>query len=135
MIGVDSGQAGFFCDSIYPQGKTGEYSDKKSFYGQCCEATNPDDEFFMVKRMISHYKEVLRIAIKDNAPNIESLKEKISDYKKELEREKTNNKPIDYNSVMGAGVVSSSGFGDGCYSLYEKKNAEGEVVALKIKYI
>ena len=38
-IGVDSGQAGFFCESIYPEGETGEYDDKKSFYGRCCEAT------------------------------------------------------------------------------------------------
>jgi len=38
-IGVDSGQAGFFCESVYPEGETGEYDDKKSFYGKCCEAT------------------------------------------------------------------------------------------------
>jgi hypothetical protein len=38
-VGVDSGQAGIFCDSIYPNGETGDYGDLQSFYGKCCEAT------------------------------------------------------------------------------------------------
>jgi hypothetical protein len=38
-VGVDSGQAGIFCDSVYPQSKCGEYGDDSSFYGQCCNAT------------------------------------------------------------------------------------------------
>lgn len=32
-VGVDSGQAGIFCDSVYPHGDTGDYSDLDSFYG------------------------------------------------------------------------------------------------------
>jgi hypothetical protein len=36
-IGVDSGQAGFF-DSTCPLGE-GEYGDKNSFYGKCCDLT------------------------------------------------------------------------------------------------
>lgn len=35
----DSGQAGFFCDSIYPKGETGEFGDKETFYGVACDAT------------------------------------------------------------------------------------------------
>ena len=38
-VGVDSGQAGIFCDSLYPQGETGDYGDKTTFYGACCNAT------------------------------------------------------------------------------------------------
>jgi len=41
-IGVDSGQAGFFCDSGYPQEHTGEYDDEETFYafyGKICELT------------------------------------------------------------------------------------------------
>ena len=91
-VSVDSGQAGFFCNSIYPQGKTGDYNDKTSFYGQVCNATHGDDV-------------------------------------------KKSSKPFGYDSILGAGVVSSSGFGDGGYPLYEKKNSKGEVVALKIKFI
>lgn len=37
--GVDSGQLGFFCSSVYPQGETGEYGDLTSFYGRVCEDT------------------------------------------------------------------------------------------------
>lgn len=37
--GVDSGQLGFFCSSVYPNGETGEYGDLSSFYGRVCEDT------------------------------------------------------------------------------------------------
>lgn len=39
-VGVDSGQAGFFCDSIYPVNKpTGEYGEAGTFYDDACNAT------------------------------------------------------------------------------------------------
>lgn len=38
-VGVDSGQAGVFDADIYPKGECGEYGDKESFYGQCCDTT------------------------------------------------------------------------------------------------
>ena len=38
-VGVDSGQAGFFDDSIYPHGECGEFGDKSTFYGQVCDLT------------------------------------------------------------------------------------------------
>ena len=38
-VGVDSGQCGIFEDSKYPKSKTGEYGDKHSFYGKCCDLT------------------------------------------------------------------------------------------------
>jgi len=41
-VGVDSGQAGIFDESIYPQGETGDYEDPESFYGQCCKLTLDD---------------------------------------------------------------------------------------------
>lgn len=37
---VDSGQAGIFDTDIYPDSEsTGEYEDRKTFYGKCCELT------------------------------------------------------------------------------------------------
>lgn len=39
-IGVDSGQAGFFDDDLYPRGKnTGEFEDTETFYGKACALT------------------------------------------------------------------------------------------------
>jgi len=38
-VGVDSGQCGIFQDSKYPEGDTGEWGEKDSFYGKCCELT------------------------------------------------------------------------------------------------
>ena len=39
MVGVDSGQAGFFDRSKYPLADTGEYDDEGSFYGKVCKLT------------------------------------------------------------------------------------------------
>ena len=41
-IGVDSGQAGFFDDSKYPEGSTGEFGETDTMYGQICEKTLAD---------------------------------------------------------------------------------------------
>ena len=37
--------------------------------------------------------------------------------------------------MLNKGVVSETGFGDGCYSLYVGKNNEGKIVAASIIFI
>jgi len=41
-VGVDSGQAGFFNEALYPSGEPGEYGDLKSFYGRACAQTHDE---------------------------------------------------------------------------------------------
>jgi len=41
-IGVDSGQCGFFDDSVYPQSK--DHHESKPFYDECCEITLADSQ-------------------------------------------------------------------------------------------
>ena len=50
VVGVDSGQAGVFCEEAYPKGnETGDYDDPDSFYRQACDASydeqNPEKIF------------------------------------------------------------------------------------------
>lgn len=48
-VGVDSGQAGIFCESIYPDGDTtGEYGDLNAFYGKACAASDTGSAFGIV---------------------------------------------------------------------------------------
>jgi hypothetical protein len=83
-VGVDSGQAGFFCDSLYPQGDTGDYDEPASFYGKACNATLGDHG----------------------------------------------------DIIDDAGVVCSSGFGDGSYDCYVHIDDEtGKIVAAAIVFI
>lgn len=70
-VGVDSGQCGFFDDSIYPLERNDEDTDV--FYQKCCEAT------------LSESQEGV---------------------------------------IDGAGVVTSSGYGDGSYSYFTNKGNE-----------
>jgi hypothetical protein len=50
-IGVDSGQAGIFDDSIYPEKEEykGKYDDEDSFYGECCKLTLSDTQGGILK--------------------------------------------------------------------------------------
>lgn len=87
-VGVDSGQAGIFSDSIYPTGDTtGEYGDKSTFYGTCCEATLGEGY-----RAIRKWEE-------DGSKG---------------PRPEWNQG----DTVFGQGVVSSSGYGDGGYDCF-----------------
>lgn len=45
MVGVDSGQAGIFCDTLYPEGEVGEFDGDGSFYDQCCNITLSDEQY------------------------------------------------------------------------------------------
>lgn len=94
-VGVDSGQAGFFDDAVYPIGDRGEDGEfnKDDFYDECCHATVGEDS---------------------RSPK---------------------SKGTDAGIIRGAGVVSSSGFGDGSYDCLIFKNEAGEVVAAEIEFI
>ena len=104
-VGVDSGQAGIFCDTIYPVGKeTGEYGDKSTFYGTCCEATLGEG-----------YRAI----------------EKWGRDGQKGPRPEWNQG----DTVFGKGLVSSSGYGDGGYDCFVARNAEGQIIAIKIEFI
>lgn len=49
-VGVDSGQAGVFCDTLYPESPDdmGEFGERGTFYGDCCAATCDTAESFGV---------------------------------------------------------------------------------------
>ena len=147
-IGVDSGQAGFFCDSIYPKGKkTGDYRDKESFYGQCGEATlgkgydyqnNLHSTRSNIKSEELLLKNVLKaLEGKGGDSCTDYLQSNIKARKANLEKLEANPIPyLQYGLVAeNRGIVSSSGYGDGSYSLYKKENVDGEIIALEIKYI
>lgn len=49
--------------------------------------------------------------------------------------DKNNVKQLDYRpGSPGLGVVVSTGYGDGCYPVYVKKNQEGRVMRVLIKF-
>lgn len=83
-IGVDSGNCGVFCDSIYPQRETGEYREK-GFYNDCCKVAmqNYDEhsDWFRLKHIIAPTNE----RINDKQIAIYLVEYQIQHYKKELD--------------------------------------------------
>lgn len=144
IVGVDSGQAGIFCDSIYPhEENTGEYSDKTSFYGQCCEATTGEgydskQRRFMLENELKHVqavhdtlnecedKEAVENRLKYNTIRLDMVKKQLAEHV-DIPWTKAG-------LVFGKGVVSSSGWGDGSYRCYLYKK-DGKVVGIRIYYI
>ncbi len=140
-VGVDSGQAGIFCDSIYPEGENnGEYGDENSFYGACCNATLGEgydsmqrkfhfkNDIAMVEELIKYYS-----TQEDCSRTIEYHKTKLETLNEQL----ANHVDIPWTRaglVFGKGVVSSSGYGDGSYKckVYKK---DGKIIGIRIIYL
>lgn len=78
-VGVDSGQAGIFCDSIYPLEETGEYGDVETFYGKCCELTQQNSD------EVSIWWELKRDIEKEDEKILNSLKFSYQYYKENVE--------------------------------------------------
>lgn len=133
-VGVDSGQAGIFCDTVYPQGETGKYSDKESFYGKVCNLTIGEgyedrNERARAKREI----EEIESGKWDNLyvePGKSLLLER---HKKRLEEPE-----VPYwqgGTYEEKGVVSSSGYGDGGYDCVVGTDKDGLTTYVEIEFI
>jgi hypothetical protein len=145
-VGVDSGQAGVFCDTIYPHGNsTGDWGTEGTFYHEACEATlgegyNELSNWGRIKAQYDDYQEMSEARkkiqleiLEDMAPRFKTSKIVLESIKK---GEFTLEKP-EWNQgsdILGKGLVSSSGYGDGGYSCHVVKDND-EVVAIKIVYI
>lgn len=145
-VGVDSGQAGIFCDSIYPHGNTtGDWGTKGSFYHEACEATLGEgyeniqswarlkDSFDMALSKDKIALEFHMKVLEDMSENFESCKKELDLLKKgvfDLEMPEWNQG----GTIFGKGFVSGSGYGDGSYSCLVIKEDE-VIVAVKILFI
>jgi hypothetical protein len=134
IVGVDSGQAGIFCDSIYPiTSDIGEYEDVGSFYGACCNATcgagySSKGQLFSLKQEMGILKDYLKNRPDDKYSKLrlETIKEKIAKH--------VDIPWIKAGLVFGKGVVSCSGYGDGSYRCYVYKKNE-KVIGIRIFFI
>lgn len=133
-VGVDSGQAGFFDESHYPEGDTGEYLDLNTFYGKVCKGTAGNEtmweEPLYTEEVIQHietiYMEVKEISDEEVRAAVDSLRTAT----------RIRSEP-DYLGIanVGFGVATHSGYGDGGYDCYVGRNDKGDIVAARIVFI
>ena len=130
-VGVDSGQAGFFDESQYPEGETGEYMDLDTFYGKVCEGTKGEYRI-TVEQMFD--EETVQYMIESYAKDGKTLPETFIEHMRTATR--TRSEP-DYLGIanVGFGVATHSGYGDGGYNCYVGRNDKGEIVAARIVFI
>lgn len=130
-VGVDSGQAGFFDESQYPEGETGEYMDLDTFYGKVCEGTKGEYRI-TVEQMYD--EETVQYMIESYAKDGKTLPEAFVEHMRTATR--TRSEP-DYLGIanVGFGVATHSGYGDGGYNCYVGRNDKGEIVAARIVFI
>lgn len=133
-IGVDSGQAGFFDYAYFKEVKSQDKEKREKWYQEICKLTiktelNP--EYKTVEELV---KELFPDK-KDFELIVDEIEELFNILKKQEEK-------IPYTIENWAGnckdnkcVVSSTGFGDGCYDLYIHKNNKGKIVSMRINFI
>jgi hypothetical protein len=126
-VGVDSGQAGFFDELMYPEGPVGEYGDLETFYGKVCQGTQGNS--YMWEERLYDESTVERLIDATDQAN-----QQIVDDLKNITVTKSG---YDYLGIanVGFGVATHSGFGDGGYSCYVGRNDQGQIVAARIVFI
>lgn len=138
-VGVDSGQAGIFDDSVYPASKAeqGDYGDENSFYGKVCELTLGEGYNALERR--AYYSSNIRefeekIKNFPMNPRVEEWKDQIRYFQER--HDSIADVPYHQGGTLeGKGVVSSSGYGDGGYSCIVGKTASGETAYVEIIFI
>jgi len=136
-VGVDSGQAGIFDNSIYPYGDNVGETD---FYRIVCDLTS--DSKIESHTLSKHFREQdlfinesmteLAVAAGDEE-KLKYLKVQREHIEKQLQEWEPKFDPH-ANTVKGKGFVSLSGDGDGSYRCYVRKNSDGDIVGVKIDY-
>lgn len=134
-IGVDSGQAGIFDISIYPEGETGEYGNLRTFYGKACRASlgsgsSQGEAYEHYTFLLKTWKESL--ANKDDSLSAKHKREQIQYFKDKLKTLKKH-APHYFGSVSNMGICSRSGYGDGYYPVYISR-IKDVVTAIKIVF-
>lgn len=146
-VGVDSGQAGIFCDSIYPLTKEdrGDFDDEDTFYGKASKASSGEN-YGEVQKYFRYQEEIrfntvflniyASVPVEDLTESetlfMKTSQEKINFAKSQLDKGYPENIQA---GVFEGGVCSSSGFGDGGYSCYFGYDENKEVVQIEIVFI
>jgi hypothetical protein len=117
-VGVDSGQAGIFDDSLYPD-DPGGYNDDDSFYSKVCQLT---------------YKETDNPERAPKVPPADCSPEKFVEYLKKIEKYHPFKTELT-GGCINFGCASSSGYGDGGYECFIFQNEDKVVVGVEIIFI
>jgi hypothetical protein len=133
-VGVDSGQAGFFDDEKYPDGETGEYGSMDTFYGKVCAGTSGTPREYKEKMYSDENIKILEELFSNNTELDKDEVKKIIDTMKSAMVTRETHEYLGIANV-GFGVATSSGYGDGGYSCYVKRDINGMIVAAKIVFI
>lgn len=140
-VGVDSGQAGIFCDTIYPHGNcTGEYREKGTFYGDICELTlgpgyRDNQRRYNWREQLKEVRSTLRELPTESSALRAALKVQVQCLKERLDNLGPELPDYHGGTYQGKGLVSSSGYGDGSYQCTVGKDKEGNTVFLEIEFI
>lgn len=133
-IGVDSGQAGFFDYEYFKGIKDQDEEKREQWYQEVCKLTTKVE-------LNPEYKTPEQLQ-KEHFPNkkTEDLTfNEISDLVNIINKQDEEIPCIIENWAGNCKdnkcVVSSTGFGDGCYYLYIHKNNEEKIVSMRIKFI
>ena len=136
-VGVDSGQAGIFDYDYYCKYHTDanerDHVDD-DWYDRICNTTesrikNPYYEEFEFKRFDFTDKSI------ENMKAVVEYEQKLDEYMKDRRKWIEYKTIPDGNTIDRQGFVSSSGYGDGGYICWTARNADNQVVSIRVEFI
>lgn len=133
-ISVDSGQAGFFDYEYFKSIKDQNEEKKEKWYQAICELTTQielNPEYKSLEQLQKEHfpnKKIEDLTIDETSDLVNIINKQDKEIPRIIESWSGNCKD---NKC----VVSSSGFGDGCYDLYIHKNDDDKIVSMRINYI
>jgi len=145
-IGVDSGQAGFFDFEKYPAFPRDEQNED-TFYEKVCDLTLSGVPYSVLEKVgyaPSHQNNLTEeLKTLRESSNFDDIQE--YEIKRYMDGPQFNRKKLpdvlnEFNSLgkfgtIDFGAVSSSGYGDGGYSLYVNTESSGDVTAVCISFL
>ena len=132
-VGVDSGQAGIFDYDYYCKYHTDTNERKEvddNWYDRVDEITHP-----CIKN--PKYKEFECKSREEFADNIDAWGEYLNKHLAYLRSSASNEyiRILDGNTIDNLGFVSSSGYGDGGYTCWTARNADNQIVGIRVEFI
>lgn len=127
-VGVDSGTAGVFDYEYYKKyhkdTKEKNHVDR-NWYDHTGDLTfvtknNPDYEEF-------HWDY--------NAEDMYGQYKRFCEWTRDANKSRPTIQYFDANTIDGLGFVSSSGYGDGCYTCWTAHDDEGKIIAIRVEFI
>lgn len=140
-IGVDSGTCGIFDFDYFEEHQSDDTWQDIVYDTTYTEHQNPQYKTFIETDFYKKHEDIYDLYKKNEISDEDYIKHLIEFQKEMVNYSQNEDFSTEFIPELRAGtidgkcLVSSSGYGDGLYSLYSARNEDGDIVGLKLVFI